>query len=186
MSSLNCYDTQTLYIAVYPSAVLNLPDSVTIWPGESYQINPGGNGLYYSWFPPSGLSADDVSNPVASPQVRTRYFVTARTENGCVVKDSIDVLVNTESVLDLPNAFTPGNGTNGTFRIIKRGMATLRYFRVYNRWGNKVFETTDINRGWDGTFNGVAQPAGVYVYSVDAVTSTGQEFHKGGNITLIR
>jgi gliding motility-associated-like protein len=178
-----CYDTQMVAVTVYPNATINLPDSVQIWPGESYQLDPQGNGLYYSWFPPSGLSATDISNPVAQPEVRTRYFVTATTEAGCIVTDSIDILVNTETLLDAPNAFSP---TSGGFKIVKRGIATLQYFRIYNRWGNKVFETTDIDKGWDGTFNGVAQPLGVYVYSIDATTSTGRPFKKNGNVTLLR
>jgi len=178
-----CYDTQVVTLNVYPNAVVNLPDSVQIWPGESYQIDPGGNCLYFQWFPPSGLSATNISNPVAQPEVRTRYFVTARTEAGCIVEDSIDVLVNTESVLDLPNAFSP---TTGDFKVVKRGIATLKYFRIFNRWGNKVFETTDINKGWDGRFNDKEQPMGVYIYSVEATTNTGKPFRKDGNVTLIR
>jgi gliding motility-associated-like protein len=178
-----CYDTQLVTVRVYPQATITLPDSVQIWPGESYQIDPGGNCLYFQWFPPSGLSADNISNPLAQPEVRTRYFVTARTENGCIINDSLDVLVNTESVLDAPNAFSP---TTGDFRILKRGIATLKYFRIYNRWGNKVFETTDINKGWNGRFNDKEQPMGVYIYSIDATTSTGKPFRKDGNLTLIR
>jgi gliding motility-associated-like protein len=178
-----CYDTQLVTVRVYPSATVTLPDSVQIWPGESYQIDPGGNCLYFQWFPPSGLSADNISNPVAQPEVRTRYFVTARTEEGCIVQDSIDVLVNTESVLDAPNAFSP---TTGDFKIVKRGIATLKYFRIFNRWGNKVFETTDIDKGWDGRYNDKEQPMGVYIYSIDATTSTGKAFRKDGNLTLIR
>jgi len=178
-----CYDTQIVAVRVYPNAIINLPDSVQIWPGESYQMDPQGNGLYYSWFPPSGLSASNISNPVAQPEVRTRYYVTATTEAGCIVTDSIDVLVNTETLLDAPNAFSPGSGE---FKIVKRGIATLQYFRIYNRWGNKVFETTNIDKGWDGTYNGVAQPLGVYVYSIDATTSTGRPFRKDGSVTLLR
>lgn len=178
-----CYDTQMVAVNVYPNAIINMPDSVQLWPGESYQMNPEGNGSYFTWFPPSGLSASNISNPVASPEVRTRYFVTALTEQGCMIKDSIDILINTETVLDAPNAFSP---SSGDFKIVKRGIATLQYFRVYNRWGNKVFETTNIDKGWDGTYNGVAQPLGVYVYSIDATTSTGMPFRKDGSVTLLR
>jgi gliding motility-associated-like protein len=178
-----CYDTGFVTIHVYPLASISLPDSVTIWPGESYQMDPQGNCLYFQWFPPSGLSATNISNPIAQPLVRTRYFVTASTENGCEVKDSIDVLVNTESALDVPNAFSP---SAGDFKIVKRGIATLQYFRIFNRWGNKVFETSNIEKGWDGTYNGQPQPMGVYIYTVDATTSTGVPFKKGGNVTLIR
>lgn len=185
-SIAGCYDTAKVYIQVYPSAVMDLPDSVQIWTGESYQIHSNSNALYFSWFPPSGLSDDNISDPVASPAVRTRYFVTAKTENGCIVKDSIDVLVNTTPVYEAPNAFVPGSGSNGVFKIEKRGFVKLKSFTVYNRWGNKVFETTDINQGWDGSFNGKPQPAGVYVYVIEAIADTGAPVRKTGNVTLIR
>ncbi|WP_118949653.1 choice-of-anchor L domain-containing protein [Taibaiella helva] len=178
-----CYDTQMVMVNVYPQASVTLPDSVQLWPGESYQLDPAGNCLYFQWFPPSGLSADNISNPVAQPEVRTRYFVTARTEYGCIIKDSIDVLVNTESLLDVPNAFTP---TSGDFTIVRRGIAHLKYFRIFNRWGNKVFETSNIDQGWNGRFNDKEQPMGVYIYSIEATTNTGKPFRKDGNVTLIR
>lgn len=185
-SIAGCYDTADIYVQVYPSAVIDLPDSVQIWSGEAYHIHPDGNALYFNWFPPSGLSDDRISDPIASPAVRTRYFVTAKTENGCVVNDSIDVLVNTSPVYQAPNAFAPGSGVNGVFKIEKRGFVKLKFFSVFNRWGNKVFETTDINQGWDGSFNGKPQPAGVYVYVIEAVSDTGAPVRKTGNVTLIR
>ena len=181
-----CLDTVTSTIVVHPDAVLELGETVTLYPGESIQMDPQGNGLYFSWFPPHGLSADNIANPVAQPDVNTRYFVTARSEWGCVATDSIDVLVNTESVLDLPNAFSPGSYPNDEFKIIKRGIATLKYFRIFNRWGAKVFETSNIDEGWDGMLNGTPQPMGVYVYMVEAETNTGRRFVKQGNVTLIR
>ena len=181
-----CFDTLTSDVVVYPDAVVDLGEDVTIYPGESVRMNPGGNGLYFRWFPPHGLSSTTVSNPLATPDVNTRYFVTGTTEYGCVTNDSIDVYVSYESILDVPNAFSPGSHPNGEIKIIKRGLATLKYFRIFNRWGQMVFETTNIDQGWDGRFKGVPQPLGVYVYMVEATTSTGKIFSKQGNITLIR
>ena len=86
----------------------------------------------------------------------------------------------------LPNAFTPGSSVNNKLYIIVQGEATLNYFRIFNRWGNKVFETSNINEGWDGTYHGTPEPYDVYVYEIEAVTNTGALFKKQGNITLIR
>ncbi len=185
-SSFGCVDSQYVLVEVYPEASVYLQDSAIIYPGESFQINPEGNAVYYSWFPPSGLSASNIANPIASPEVRTRYFYTASTEMGCWLKDSIDILVSTESVMDMPNAFVPGNGTNNIFKLSMRGIAKLNSFTVFNRWGNKVFYTKNIAEGWDGTFNGTPQPMGVYMYIIDAVSNTGKPFVKQGNVTLIR
>lgn len=181
-----CHDTEQVHIRFLPDAVIYLPDSARIYPGESYQIDPGGNCLYFHWFPSLGLDNDHIANPVAQPPVNTRYFVEGRTEGGCTNIDSIDIYVSLESLLDVPNAFTPGGGGNDVVKVINRGNATLKYFRIFNRWGNKVFETGNISEGWDGSWNGSPQPMGVYVYMVEAYTNTGRKFYKQGNITLIR
>jgi gliding motility-associated-like protein len=181
-----CKDTQRVTIVVHPAAVLGLPDSVVIHPGENYKINPSGNALHYSWFPPVGLSGANIADPVANPKVNTRYFVTARTEAGCEIKDSVNVFVADDSYLRLPNVFSPGRGNNSTFKLLHLGDAQLSKFIVYNRWGVKVFETTDITKGWDGTYNGTPQPMGVYMYTIEAQTPGGRTFKQNGNVTLIR
>ncbi|WP_118952204.1 T9SS type B sorting domain-containing protein [Taibaiella helva] len=179
-----CTDTQFVQVSVYPEAILGIPDSISIYPGESYTIDPVTNCHYFTWFPPSGLSATNVANPVAQPEVRTRYFVNAVTERGCTLRDSIDVLVK-ETVIDMPNAFHPG-GSNGVFKPAKRGIARLKSFNIYNRWGQKVFESSNIDKGWDGSYNDKPQPMGVYIYTIEAVTDSGKPFTREGNVTLIR
>ncbi|NDC40942.1 MAG: gliding motility-associated C-terminal domain-containing protein [Chitinophagia bacterium] len=98
----------------------------------------------------------------------------------------IYINVEHESVIAVPNAFTPGSNLNSTFHIYLRGAANLNHFRIYNRWGNLVFETKDILQGWDGMYNGTPQPFGVYVYDIEAVTNTGKLVQRHGNVTLIR
>ncbi len=181
-----CKDTAMVAITVYPAAVITLGDSVTLYPGETYQITPATNCTAFIWFPPGGLNDAYISNPIASPQVNTKYVVYGTTEWGCRTKDSINIYVDPESLLALPNAFAPGTGPNNEFKILKKGIATLNYFRIWDRWGVKVFETTDIDKGWDGTYNGTPQPMGVFVYQVEAVTSIGTKFEKHGNVTLVR
>jgi len=185
-SSYGCHDTVTANILVLPEAVLNLGDSVTLYPGQTYQLNPQTNCSSFLWFPPSGLSNAYISNPVADPVVSTKYLVYGTTEWGCKAVDSINIFVDPNSLLALPNAFTPGNGPNSLFKIIVNGEASLNYFHVYNRWGNLVYSSSDINAGWDGTYNGVPQPFDVYVYEIEAVNSNGKVFHKTGNVTLVR
>lgn len=181
-----CRDTQYVKVTVKPAATLVLPDTVKIYPGMGYRMNPAGNALQYRWFPPVGLSRADVSDPMAQPKVNTRYFVTATTEAGCSTTDSVDVIVESDSYLDIPNVFAPGRGANGLFKVIHLGDAKLVNFSVYNRWGVKMFETKDISQGWDGRYNGEAQPMGVYIYTVEAESASGKKFTRQGNVTLIR
>jgi len=182
----SCLDTQDVQVRINPRGLLSLPDSVTIFPGESYAINPGGNCLYFTWFPLSGLTNANIANPVASPEVNTRYFVRGVTEAGCVVTDSMDVNVSPDSWIDIPNAFSPGSQPNALFKIVRRGNATVKQFKVFNRWGAEVFSTNNVDEGWNGTWNGNPQPMGVYVFIVEAISPTGRRFYKQGNVTLIR
>ncbi len=181
-----CLDSTFAHVIVKSGAVLNLPDSVTLYPGESYQINPGTNCSYHQWFPATGLSADSIANPIARPEVSTKYIVHGTTEVGCTAVDSIEIKVNNDAYINIPNAFTPGSEPNAILKVLHKGDATLKDFVIYDRWGVKMFETHDINEGWDGTYKGKPQPFGVYIYMAEAVSPTGRKFVKQGNVTLIR
>ena len=186
LSQYNCRDTMHAYVVVSANAEIFVGDSVTIYPGQSYQIPTQTNCTSFAWFPPSGLNSASISAPIAKPEISTKYIVTASNEWGCKITDSVVINVSIETQLAAPNAFTPGNGPNSTFKLVKLGVAQLNYFRIYNRWGNKVYESNDIDAGWDGNYKGVPQPYDVYVYEIEAVTSAGRTFTKTGNVTLIR
>ncbi len=187
-NSYGCKDTIHANVDVSANGVIEVGDSVTIFPGESYEIPTKTNCVTFNWFPPSGLDNAKVAAPVASPQISTRYIVQAVTQWGCKITDTLSIYVDNESTIAVPNAFTPGgaSGPNNTFKLVKKGQATLQSFRIFNRWGNVVFETSDIDEGWDGSYKGKPQPFGVYVYQVEATTRSGVPFKKKGNVTLIR
>jgi len=189
VDSKGCNDTAKATIVVNPAAVIDAGDSKTIYPGEQVQLWAEGNcSLNFNWFPPNGLTDTKIKNPWSSPSVTTKYTVNAETEFGCKSSDSVIVNVSPESLIEIPNAFSPGSGTsiNDELHIIVRGIAKLNSFKIFNRWGQEVFSTTDIQKGWNGQWNGKSQPLGVYVYVFDAVTSTGKRFVKQGNVTLVR
>lgn len=187
LDSNNCVDSTSVLVTVLPRAVLYLPDTLSIYPGDSVQLEPTGNGIYYTWFPGSGLSNTKIANPYAKPSINTTYKVTTVTDMGCKMQDSVYIMVSPDSEIDMPNAFTPGRGNeNSTYKVAHLGKATLTSLTLFNRWGEKVFETTNIDNGWDGNLNGTPQPMGVYVYVLKAKTFKGQEFTKSGNFTLIR
>jgi gliding motility-associated-like protein len=163
----------------------------TIYTGEQIQLAAIATGNFiYSWTPVTGLSNPTIANPFASPTVNTTYYVTITDANGCSNEDSISVVVREvtceEPEIFIPNAFSP-NGDSNNDRVYVRGN-TIREleFKIYNRWGEKVFETNDTSIGWDGTYNGKEATPAVYVYYVDAVCFDNQRFFKKGNITLIR
>ena len=185
----SCSDTEYANIVVYAAGVIEIQagDSVTVYSGEPYHLQPYTNCTSFSWFPPVGLDNPSVSDPTITPDANTIYTVRGTTENGCVAVDSIAFHVNQETLYGVPNAFTPGNGVNNLFKLYELGKAQLNHFRIFNRWGEQVFETSDISQGWDGTFNGTPQPQGVYVYQIQAVSGiTGKITNLNGNLTLIR
>lgn len=159
-------------------AVIYAGDNKKIFPGESTQLSASGNCSSFSWFPPNGLDYTNISNPIASPSVTTRYYVTGTTEFGDICIDSVDVIVSSISLIDMANAFNPASGQ---YKILIRGTFNLKYFKIFNRYGVEVFSTNNVNIGWDGRYKGNPQPIGTYVYTV-----SGDNFNKTGNFLLIR
>lgn len=79
-----------------------------------------------------------------------------------------------------------GDGVNDLLKVNLVGIKNLRYFRIYNRWSKKVFETSDAEQGWDGKLNGVFQSMATYVWIAEGVNNNGNTVHKEGCITLLR
>jgi len=102
--------------------------------------------------------------------------------------DTFTLVVRTliDPLLDVPNAFTPGRfGENGVIKVKGFGISKLDW-KIYNRWGQLVFQSNSIYKGWDGTFKGKLQPMDVYAYTLEANLTNGQFVKKTGDITLIR
>ncbi len=142
----------------------------------------------YSWTPVTGLNNPNISNPIASPIVSTTYTVTGKDINGCADTAAITVNVNFDgtNLYGLPNAFTPnGDGLNDCFGIKYWGHVTELSFSIYNRFGERVFYTSDASICWDGTYKSEPQNSDVYIYLVKAKTDCGNIDTKG-TITLLR
>jgi len=128
-------------------------------------------------------------NSTASPLKTSRYYLYAISDYGCVSVDSVLITVDPKIQLFIPTAFSPNNdGQNDIFRIVPPtlNIAQLEEFAVYNRWGQKVFSTSDINEGWNGNFNNRPQDVGVYIWYVKALTYDGEPVFKKGNVTLVK
>lgn len=155
--------------------------------GGDVQLDPSTNATVvasWMWSPPAGLSCTDCPDPIAMPELSTWYTLEIVDENGCIALDSALVQVVIE--VAIPNAFTPnGDGLNDLF-IIRNPFLSQVDLAIYDRWGDAVFRTSDINIGWDGTKGGNPLEMGAYIYVLDAVTEEGEQITRTGTITLLR
>src|SRR5690606_31188872 len=126
---------------------------------------------------------------VASPTVTTDYILRGTDQEGCTGFDTIQVkveLINKSGYL-MPNAFTPNNdGLNDCFRIKYWGKVDGFEFSIFNRWGQRIFFTKDPEKCWDGTYKGIPQENGVYVYMIKGITFCDPEVFRKGTFVLIR
>ncbi len=176
--------------------VVSLPEDMTINLGDSIDIQSVTNGidsLVYSWLPWEGLSCADCPLPVASPQVSTFYNLTVIDEKGCVASDDIYIEVEKNRRVYIPNAFSPDDdGINDLF-FINAGadVVEINSFRIFDRWGNMVFEDTnfqpnDPSHGWKGNFNGQPMNSAVFVYYAEIVFVDGLTEVVKGEVVLVR
>jgi gliding motility-associated-like protein len=156
--------------------------------GETLQLN-GSGGNIYSWSPVAGLSNPDIKNPIAAPIEDIEYkLLVTQTPPGCTGTASVKIKVfQLPPSLYVPTAFSPNrDGTNDILRPKPLGIRSMKYFRVYNRWGQIVYETTELNKGWDGYYKGMPQDPGTYVWMAEATTFKGEVIKKKGTAVLIR
>lgn len=149
------------------------------------------NGINYLWSPSTGLSSATIANPIAILNFNTdsiKYKVRATIPEGCFGEDEIIVRVfTTEPDIFVPTAFTPNkDGKNDLLKPTCVGISQLDYFRIYNRWGQLLFETKDPERGWDGSINGAEQSSGTFVFMAKGTDYTGKVIVKNGTVVLIR
>lgn len=187
-------DSNNVEVIVRPKPTVSVRGEQQIVAGSSADLLASGTNIVrFLWEPSNTLSCDDCADPVASPFKTTIYTVKVFTKYECVdsAKAKISVLCD-KSQLYVPNTFTPnGDGMNDVFMVRGTGINTLKSFKVFNRWGEVMFEreNVDVNdktNGWDGNYNGVQLPPDVYVYMVEAYCENGELLKLKGDITIIR
>jgi gliding motility-associated-like protein len=153
-------------------------------------LNSSTDANHFTYYFGDGDSTDVSSMDTIQHQYQeTGSFnacLVAYNQYGCAdtVCQNVDVLIN--SLLDVPNAFTPGRfGQNSTIMVRGFGIASMDW-KIYNRWGQVVFQSNTPYYGWDGTWKGVPQPMDVYTYTLEASFSDGRKTTRRGDITLIR
>jgi gliding motility-associated-like protein len=185
----DCVFADDILIEVYDYPEIEAGMDTLINLGDVVTLEPSG-GYSYSWFPDGSLSCLECENPDATPSVTTIYCVEGYNEFGCADTACVRVEVTIDCpTFFIPNAFAPeegGDEANDCFRMYGDDCFETFVLRVYDRWGEVVFETNDPDKCWDGNFAGKKMNSGVFVYYLDAVLLTGEPFIRKGNVTLMR
>jgi len=173
-------------ITVLPNPIANAGLDAVIYSGESTQLI-GSGGVDYLWNPPSDLSCTACSNPIATPDITTMYILTVTDANGCSDTDSVVIsLLFDEQELFIPNAFSPnGDYHNDLFEIEGSGLNDF-YIRVFNRWGELIFESDDQSISWDGLDKGKILNTAVFAFTLTFTNTLGEAQVVSGNVTLIK
>jgi len=191
-TTTGCVYEDSVY-AIYGGKVMVHLTNVTTSPqnimyGKTLLLNAD-SAQFFSWYPDDGtLSNPNVNDPIAAPLKNTTYYVIGINQYGCRDTDSVVVNLIYDTVM-IPTAFTPnGDGLNDIFRVVNLGFYKLVSMRVFDRWGNMVYENLGSeNGGWDGTYKGVPMDVDVYYYYIELMKPNSSELltYKG-DISLIR
>ena len=184
----NCSGTAGFTVFEAPPLSISADTIHTIFIGESVLITAevsGGTTPYsFQWTPEETLSCPTCQSTYAGPLQNTNYRVTIVDGNNCETGDQVFVEVLQD--IFIPNSFTPGtDGVNDTFKPVVR-MVKEGSFMIFNRWGEKIFSTNNLDQGWDGTYMDEPVKQDVYVYQVDVLFYNGVEKSLRGSVTLLR
>jgi gliding motility-associated-like protein len=195
-----CKQTYSMLLTAATPLTISLPDSISIDPGQSALLEPvlnvpAADISSVIWVPATWLNCTGCLSPQATPLADVRYTVYITNSNGCSAVDSIWVHLKTSSPATggvyVPNSFSPnGDGANDVFGVYTKLMVDRFEMQVYDRWGDQVFSSLDVSRGWDGTAKGKPQNPGVYVYWIrmDVMNGQGEMEQRvvKGDVLLVR
>lgn len=188
-TTCNRSDTYSFSITVFsiPSAGFSFSPNPAVENKPTNFNNFSSGAVSYIWNFGDGQTSADV-NPSHQFNATGIYHVCLAAMNaaGCPDTFCLDVPALVVPLLDVPNAFTPGKfGVNGIVKVLGFGIAKMDW-KIYNRWGQRVFSSNSQASGWDGTFKGVVQPLDVYTYTLDVEFTDGKKVKKTGDISLLR
>jgi len=193
-NKIGCISKAYTTLRVMPLPILSVTGPEAICKGESSLLTASGT-YFYTWN--TGSTSDTI---FVKPTISTVYAVSGEDLNGCINSTTVQIIIKPDSIctrkeincyegdLSLPNAFSPnGDGHNDAF-CLQGWDLCIDYFTIliFDRWGEKVFESTNPSFCWDGTFNGKVLETDVIVYTLTASFANGSRVDKKGNITLLR
>lgn len=184
-------DNITVFVSpIFGSSVAASVDQPIVLAGTTVQLSAAPtSGVTYVWTPATEVSDPSTANPTAFI-IQTITFQVVISDGICTRSDSVTVTVYElncgEPDIFIPDAFTPnGDGNNDALFVRGRFIASME-LKIFDRWGELVFETTDKSKAWDATYKGKPVDPAVYVYWLEVTCGDGQEFFKKGNVTVIR
>ena len=180
----------TVVVKVVPPVKAFAGNDTVVVANQPLQLNATGGSLY-SWTPVFGTNNPRIANPIVTLGTEVgsiRFVVSVSVVEGCSATDDINILVfKTGPEIFVPSAFTPNNdGKNDVLKPVAVGMKQVNFFRIYNRWGQMVYSTSQLGQGWSGTFGGADQASGTYVYTVEATDYLNKKILKKGTVVLLR
>lgn len=185
--------SDTFRVNIVPPIHIDLGNDTLVVVGEPLQFHAISTDPYrdeYQWSPSTDLNDPNIQNPIGlyPGDINTiTYQVSATDSFGCYGTATVKVTIaHTLPDIFVPNAFTPAGSTNTLFRPVCIGIASLEYFRVYNRWGQMVFGTSQIGQGWDGRIHGQMQESNAYLWVAKGTDYTGKPISKRGTVVLVR
>ncbi len=182
-----CRDTSYEILKVPKVNVFAGNDTVIV-KGTPFQFN-GTGAQSYAWSPSTYLDNPFVNNPNAVFPDTGLYVYNLQgiTANNCYGYDDIKITVADGPYITMPNAFSPnGDGNNDFFKILSAGYKKLKTFKIFNRWGEQLFSTSDFRKGWDGTHRNKPCEIGTYFWVVTAIDLEDKEKLIKGDLILIR
>lgn len=179
-----CSDTKTQVIEVYPVPTVAIEPDFYILAGGQKKINAtaNGTGITYKWTPATGLSNDQILNPIASPEVDTKYTLTVTSSQGC--SETSEVLVHVLQNVNAPNSFTPnGDGINDVWNVKYLDTYPNATVEIFDRNGQRVYFSRGYTVPFDGNYNNKSLPVGTYYYIISP--NSGRK-NITGALTIIR
>lgn len=187
-------DTHYVHIDVFPMPTVDAGIDQEVLAGTMVQLLATGRNISsYQWTPSQGLNCYNCANPEVVALESTTFVVNVTSAQGCRASDSVHIYLFCDGrQVFLPNVFTPNaDGKNDLFYPRGSGISHIKTFRIYNRWGEMLFERKDFpvnddTYAWDGMYQGEEMRPDVYVYVIEAVCSTGKPVMAKGDVTLIK
>jgi gliding motility-associated-like protein len=183
------FDTIGVDVIVDTLPVVTTTPDTSIYRGAEIELQAFSAVSKMEWYPQEIIPTNPFLSSIrVQPIKNTSYFVKVTDANNCVGYDTVKLDVYSKNVLLIPSAFSPnGDGINDVFKVAKHlNVKTLNYFEIFNRWGQKVFSSTNIEQGWDGTYDGERVPNGTYTWQIQITNFDNERITKAGNIDVIR